>query len=263
MLSQLYRSSTKTQQELKAKQKKLREQNEAYEAEREQFESSLSGILKSSGSGGTARDNEVSATMALADVKLEELHKEINDRLDKGEKLGDTEPDYYFAWPVPGAYSVSSGVGARWGSYHTGLDIPAAHGISSFRGVVCFRISRLFFCSDVSFFYLCHQLSKLCFLLIVTNERRTFFSRSLCRSHITLSEKTLALVKLTVAPKRFVSVTAFLCAVKKLHRPFKAFVEIFQQTKGEKHLPIAFIEKTSLEVMLCRNKYLVCLRNIT
>ena len=66
--------------------------------------------------------------MALADVKLEELHKEINDRLDKGEKLGDTEPDYYFAWPVPGAYSVSSGVGARWGSYHTGLDIPAAHG---------------------------------------------------------------------------------------------------------------------------------------
>ena len=46
--------------------------------------------------------------MALADVKLEELHKEINDRLDKGEKLGDTEPDYYFAWPVPGAYSVSS-----------------------------------------------------------------------------------------------------------------------------------------------------------
>lgn len=27
-----------------------------------------------------------------------------------------------------GAYSVSSGVGARWGSYHTGLDIPAAHG---------------------------------------------------------------------------------------------------------------------------------------
>ena len=97
MLSQLYRSSTKTQQELKAKQKKLREQNEAYEAEREQFEGSLSGILKSSGSGGTARDNEVSATMALADVKLEELHKEINDRLDKGEKLGDTEPDYYFA----------------------------------------------------------------------------------------------------------------------------------------------------------------------
>ena len=128
MLSQLYRSSTKTQQELKAKQKKLREQNEAYEAEREEFEGSLSGILKSSGSGGTARDNEVSATMALADVKLEELHKEINDRLDKGEKLGDTEPDYYFAWPVPGSYSVSSGVGARWGSYHTGLDIPAAHG---------------------------------------------------------------------------------------------------------------------------------------
>lgn len=35
-------------------------------------------------------------------MKLEELHKEINDRLDKGEKLGDTEPDYYFAWPVPG-----------------------------------------------------------------------------------------------------------------------------------------------------------------
>ncbi|WP_443713414.1 murein hydrolase activator EnvC family protein [Ruminococcus sp.] len=128
MLSQLYRSSTKTQQELKAKQKKLKEQNEAYEAERESFEGSLSGILKSSGSGGTARDNEVSATMALADVKLDELHKSISERLEKGEKLGEYEADYYFAWPVPGSYSVSSGVGARWGSYHSGLDIPAAHG---------------------------------------------------------------------------------------------------------------------------------------
>ena len=29
---------------------------------------------------------------------------------------------------MPGSYSVSSGVGARWGSYHSGLDIPAAHG---------------------------------------------------------------------------------------------------------------------------------------
>ena len=42
MLSQLYRSSTKTQQELKAKQKKLREQNEAYEAERKFFNAFIS-----------------------------------------------------------------------------------------------------------------------------------------------------------------------------------------------------------------------------
>lgn len=127
-LSQLYRSSTEAQMELKAEQKKLKEQNEKYEAERQEFEGSLSDILKSSSSGGTARDDEVAATMALADVKLEELHKSINERKENGEELDEYEPDYYFAWPVPGSYSVSSGVGARWGSYHSGLDIPAAHG---------------------------------------------------------------------------------------------------------------------------------------
>lgn len=127
-LSKLYRSSTEAQMELKAQQNELRKQNEAYEAERESFEGSLSGILKTSSSGGTARDDEVAATMALADVKLDELHKSINDRIENGDELGEYEADYYFAWPVPGAYSVSSGVGPRWGSYHSGLDIPAAHG---------------------------------------------------------------------------------------------------------------------------------------
>jgi murein DD-endopeptidase MepM/ murein hydrolase activator NlpD len=126
-LDELYASSEDTLAELEEKQAELKEQNEAYEAEKAQFESSLSGILKSS-TGTSARDDEIKATMALADVQLEKLTASIKERLENGEELGEYESSYSFAWPVPGNYRISSGVGARWGSYHTGLDIPGAHG---------------------------------------------------------------------------------------------------------------------------------------
>lgn len=126
-LDELYNSSEETKKELIRKKKALEAQNKAYDSEKSQFESSLSGILKSS-SGTTSRDEQVTATMALADQKLEELHKEIAERKKEGEKLGKYEATYEFAWPVPDHYNVSSGVGARWGAYHSGIDITGAHG---------------------------------------------------------------------------------------------------------------------------------------
>lgn len=33
-----------------------------------------------------------------------------------------------FTWPVPGYYYISSGVGWRWGAYHSGIDICSANG---------------------------------------------------------------------------------------------------------------------------------------
>jgi murein DD-endopeptidase MepM/ murein hydrolase activator NlpD len=42
--------------------------------------------------------------------------------------LSDDECGYDFKWPVPGNYYVSSGVGARWGTYHKGLDITGDSG---------------------------------------------------------------------------------------------------------------------------------------
>lgn len=126
-LDELYQSSEETKKLLEEKQKKLQEENDAFDSEKSQYQEDLSGILKTS-SGTTSRDDEVRATMALADVKLEELHTEIREKQKNGEKLEDNEPTYTFAWPVPGCYNITSGVGARWGSYHTGLDISGAHG---------------------------------------------------------------------------------------------------------------------------------------
>lgn len=127
-LDELYQSSEETKKKLEEKQKELKEENEAFDLEKSQYQGDLSGILKSSSSVTTARDEEVMATMALADVRLAELHDEIRERLKNGEKLEDDEPIYSFAWPAPGVYTITSGVGARWGSYHQGMDIMGPHG---------------------------------------------------------------------------------------------------------------------------------------
>lgn len=126
-LDQLYNSNEKTKKALERKQKALEEQSKAIDDERSSYEADLSGILKS-WDGTTSRDQEIQASMVLADAKLEELKNGINQRIKDGEKIDDDECVYEFAWPVPGNYNVSSGVGPRWGSYHTGLDITGDHG---------------------------------------------------------------------------------------------------------------------------------------
>ncbi len=128
VLTQLYSSSMKAQMELQAQNRELEKQNRAYDNERMSFEGTLSDVLKSSGTGGTARDNEILATMALADEALDKLHEEYRQRVSDGEDIPDSEPDYYFDWPVPSSYNITYGVGARWGSYHNGIDIGGDHG---------------------------------------------------------------------------------------------------------------------------------------
>ena len=44
-------------------------------------------------------------------------------------------------WPMPAGYSISSGFGARWGSFHRGIDIPCDEGssvIAACGGIVSF-----------------------------------------------------------------------------------------------------------------------------
>ena len=128
-LTELYASSKKAQAELEASTKQLQKQNEAYDNERLSFEGTLSDVLKSSGTGGTARDNEIMATMVLADEALDKLRKEYRERIENKESIDEYEPEYYFKWPVPDSYNITYGVGPRWGSYHTGIDIGGSHGM--------------------------------------------------------------------------------------------------------------------------------------
>ena len=55
-----------------------------------------------------------------------EIERVIREKA-RAEYIGDLEPGT-FLWPVPGHYNVSSGYGARWGTTHRGIDIPAPQG---------------------------------------------------------------------------------------------------------------------------------------
>ena len=100
----------------------LKEQNDSYIAERRAFESDLSGLLKSD-YGDSANDTARIAAEAQAAAALERLRSYIETKEQNGEPLLDNECRYVFRWPVPGNYYISYGVGARWGSYHQGIDI--------------------------------------------------------------------------------------------------------------------------------------------
>ena len=97
-------------------------QNEAYAAERRSFEEELSDILKSD-YGDSDEDKQREAAEAAASVRLSELRSGIDARIENGEIIPKEECRYTFAWPAPGVYYISYGVGARWGRYHHGIDI--------------------------------------------------------------------------------------------------------------------------------------------
>ena len=126
-LDELYDSSKKAKKELQDQKKKLEEQNQDYLEERRQFEADLSGILKSS-YGDSSDDTMREAAELAANSALESLHEYYGKLEEDGQEIPEDECQYKFAWPVPGHYYVSSGVGERWGTYHTGLDITGAKG---------------------------------------------------------------------------------------------------------------------------------------
>ena len=121
-LEELYNTNEDTRKQLARKKKALDKQNKDFQSQRSDF----AGLLKNS-TGNTPRDQQVKATMALADEKLKQLHSEIAEKKRKG-KLKKGECQYTFAWPVPQSYNITYGIGARWGAYHAGLDIGGDHG---------------------------------------------------------------------------------------------------------------------------------------
>lgn len=126
-LDELYNSS-KQQKEAYEKQKaELEKRNQEYIKERQAFEADLSGILSGNygnSSGETAR----AAAELSANEALRNLRNGISERILNGEIIPEDECRYEFGWPVPGKYYISSGVGERWGSYHTGMDIAGSRG---------------------------------------------------------------------------------------------------------------------------------------
>ncbi|MBR6872963.1 MAG: peptidoglycan DD-metalloendopeptidase family protein [Ruminococcus sp.] len=108
--------------QLAEEKKQYNEENEAYIAERRAFEDDLSDVLRSSFSD-SADDADRQARELEAAAAIERLQAAIQEREDAGEEIPEDECRYNFMWPVPGVYYISYGVGARWGSYHQGIDI--------------------------------------------------------------------------------------------------------------------------------------------
>ncbi len=127
VLDELYNSSKEVKEQLEQEREELEAQNQKYLEERQQFETSLSDILKTS-YGNSSDETMREAAELAANSALESLYKYYSDLEEAGGEIGEDECTYNFSWPVPGNYYISSGVGERWGSYHTGLDITGSHG---------------------------------------------------------------------------------------------------------------------------------------
>lgn len=126
-LNDLYNSNKKQKEEYEKRKAELEKKNKEYIEERKAFEADLSGILVST-YGDSSDETARQAAEILANEALENLRNSINDRIVNGEQIGDTECRYDFSWPAPGCYYISSGVGERWGTYHTGMDIAGSKG---------------------------------------------------------------------------------------------------------------------------------------
>ena len=121
-LAALYNTSGETKQLLREQMEEMTRRERVFENEVYSYEGILNDLLFGTYIAEVDEQQRV-ITEADAAAKLDELHRDIAER-EKVVKLDDSECRYEFGWPVKNHFEVSSGVGARWGSYHTGLDIP-------------------------------------------------------------------------------------------------------------------------------------------
>lgn len=122
-LADLYNSSSETKQLLREQMDAITNQERVFENEIYSYEGILSDLLK----GTYSSDADEAArleTESQAQAALEQLYA----RIAAGDTVSDLGCTYQFMWPVKQHHYVSSGVGARWGTYHTGLDIPGEGG---------------------------------------------------------------------------------------------------------------------------------------
>ena len=131
-LDELYSKSEAAMQESQELKDKLDEQNRILNSEKSEYADKLSEFLKDD-YGDSADETGRMQTELAAIQKLRELWaaqaKEQVDAKDKDKtetKKGSCS--YNFGWPCPSTKQVTSGVGARWGTTHKGVDIGANMG---------------------------------------------------------------------------------------------------------------------------------------
>ena len=135
-LDELYSQSVAAQQSTEELQEKLKKQNKLLESEKSRYGAKLSDFLKDDYGEGSEETGRMQTELAAAN-KLKELWAEELKNADKDDKDPDKDDElagqkgkcgYVFGWPCPSTKLVTSGVGARWGTIHKGLDIGASMG---------------------------------------------------------------------------------------------------------------------------------------
>ena len=137
-LDELYAKSTALMDESKELKDKLDEQNKILNSEKAEYADKLSEFLKDD-YGDSADETGRMKTELAAIMKLREIWAEqaketaaADDKKDAAQEEDEEQQKgkclYAFGWPCPSTTLVTSGVGARWGTTHKGLDIGASMG---------------------------------------------------------------------------------------------------------------------------------------
>ena len=121
-LAAMYNTSGETKQLLREQMEEMTRKERVFENEVYSYEGILNDILFGTYIAEVDEAQRV-ITEQEATQKLEGLHTQIEERIKAGDKIADDECRYDFGWPVKDHYDITSGIGARWGSYHTGIDI--------------------------------------------------------------------------------------------------------------------------------------------
>lgn len=139
MIQRIYESDNelragieKNYNDVKAQKKKLSDLNDKLKSE-EKKQAKKKELLTADKDNAADKKSRIAASNDELKKQIDALNKErsrITDAVDS-----DTSPmknkkykGGKFTWPVPGHTYISSGYGPRWGSFHYGIDIPAAVG---------------------------------------------------------------------------------------------------------------------------------------
>lgn len=126
-LADLYDSNGETRRALREHKAQLEEDQRVFENEVYSYEGILNDLLLGTYNSDVDEAKRLE-TEPEAKAVIESLQNSIKEREKSGQQIPETECQYTFKWPVKNHYEITSGVGARWGSYHTGLDIAGEGG---------------------------------------------------------------------------------------------------------------------------------------
>lgn len=127
-LSGLYKQSKTAEDKLKADEKAFKANQEQLEKEQQEFEANLQALYKQQ---EAIKQKEAEEAERKRQEELARQQQQADNNTDGGnsQQPSNNNSDYghqdsgQFAWPVPGFYNISYGVGWRWGAYHQGIDI--------------------------------------------------------------------------------------------------------------------------------------------